>query len=458
MGIFYLFDTARQLSDSAEPSSHFGSLLATLQTGHPFGEVFLGLTLFLVLLLFGCAVWMFRLSRVLKRRESAHQQDVQSKSHQIQMLQQKINSFEEARDGYLNLITNMSFVMKNVNFQQKLEDLVESLSSLLKNILNTDTAEFYIYHPEEDLFRKVDARGQPSTERIGFPMGKGLVGTAAKDEMILTRDHFNRKHLDDDETPKTSRKLWMAAPILFEKQILGVIAVGETRSPTGTEKEFLGIVAQIAGVVLHHQSFLIRARQNADTDVLTGLHNRRYFYRMSRRLVEKATQENTPISLLLIDLDHFKQYNDTNGHDEGDRLLIEFGGLLRRCTPEDAVVARYGGEEFIVMLPNLSTEEGHRYGEYLRRAVQNHPFPHREKQPFGFISISGGVASFPNHGRSIQEVIRLADAALYRGKESGRNRVLVHSSCLSVMDDGEPAIFGLAQQEERLEERRRKAV
>jgi diguanylate cyclase (GGDEF)-like protein len=214
-----------------------------------------------------------------------------------------------------------------------------------------------------------------------------------------------------------------------------VIAIGQPGSSNGTEKDLLSIVAQIAGVVLYHQSFLISARRNADTDVLTGLHNRRYFYRMSRRFVEKATQEQTSISILLIDLDYFKQYNDTNGHDEGDRLLIEFGGLLRGCAPDDAVVARYGGEEFIVMMPNVSTEDAVRYAEYLRNAIANHPFPHREKQPFGFLSISGGVACFPNHGRSIQEVVRLADTALYKAKESGRNRIVAHSSYLFDADE-----------------------
>jgi diguanylate cyclase (GGDEF)-like protein len=257
--------------------------------------------------------------------------------------------------------------------------------------------------------------------------------------MIITTEYFNRQHLYDDGPSGRFRRLWMAAPIQFEKQILGVIAIGEPTTCNGTEKDLLSIVAQITGVVLYHQSFLVRARHNADTDVLTGLHNRRYFYRKSRRFVENATKERASISILLIDLDYFKHYNDTNGHDEGDRLLIEFGGLLRGCTPDDAVVARYGGEEFIVMLPNVSTEDAYRYAEYLRNAVANHPFPHREEQPSGFLSISGGIACFPNHGRSIQQVIRLADTALYKAKNSGRNRIEKHSSDLFVGEGIPPA-------------------
>jgi|GEM_PF-962230 len=429
-------DTAGQLSDSAEPtSSRLGSLLATIHNSHFLGEIFLVATILLVLLLLLSTVWMFRLTRALNKRESSLHRDVQLKNRQIQMLQHKTSSFDDARDGYLNLITNMSFVLRNVDFRQKTEDLAGTITSLVKNILHTDVVEFYTYDPEEDFLKRVDGPGHDTTGEVLRPMGKGLVGTAAKDRMIITNDYFNRKHLYHDRRAKPNRRLWMAAPILFEKQVLGVIAIGEPGSCNGTEKDLLSIVAQIAGVVLYHQSFLVRARRNADTDVLTGLHNRRYFYRMSRRFVERASQEKTSISILMIDVDFFKQYNDTSGHDEGDRLLIEFSGLLRGCTPDDAVVARYGGEEFIVMLPNVSTEDAFQYAEYLRNAVANHPFPHREKQPFGFLSISGGIASFPNHGRSIQEVVRLADAALYKAKESGRNRIVSHRSCLSLADD-----------------------
>lgn len=432
-------DAATQLSDSAElTSSRLGSLLATTHTFSFFEEIFLFTAVLLVVLLLWSTVWMFRLNRTLNKREESLHRDVQLKNREIQVLQHKIGSFNDAREGYLNLITNMSFVMRNVDFRQKIEDLAGTISSLVKNILRTDVVEFYTYDPEEDVLKRVDGHGQSARGQVVRPMGKGLVGTAAKDRRIITNEHFNRKHLCHDGGPVANGRLWMAAPILFEKQLLGVLAIGEPSSPNGTEKDLLSILAQTAGVVLYHQSFLIRARRNADTDVLTGLHNRRYFYRMSRSFVEKATQDRTTISILLIDVDFFKHYNDTSGHDEGDRLLIEFGGLLRGCAPEDAVVARYGGEEFIVMMPDVSSDDAFQYAEYLRDSVANHPFPHREKQPFGFLSISGGIACFPNHGRSIQEVVRLADRALYKAKEGGRNRIVSHSSSLFIADETSP--------------------
>ena len=102
-------------------------------------------------------------------------------------------------------------------------------------------------------------------------------------------------------------------------------------------------------------------------------------------------------------------------------------------------VARYGGEEFIVLLPGSSAADAFKYAERLREAIASHPFPHRENQPFRFLSISGGIASFPDHERSIQGVIRLADEALYRAKESGRNRILVHNTSLASNQDREAA-------------------
>ena len=184
MRILQAFDTARQLSDSAEPtSSRLGSLLATIHTFNFFGEIFLVTTILLVLLLLLSTVWMFRLSRTLNKRESTLHRDVQLKNRQIQILQHKISSFDDARAGYLNLITNMSFVMRNVDFRQKIEDLAATVSSLVKNILHTDVVEFYTYDPEDDVLKRVNGHGKGARGQVVRPMGKGLVGTAAKDRM-----------------------------------------------------------------------------------------------------------------------------------------------------------------------------------------------------------------------------------------------------------------------------------
>jgi diguanylate cyclase (GGDEF)-like protein len=151
---------------------------------------------------------------------------------------------------------------------------------------------------------------------------------------------------------------------------------------------------------------------------------------MAQNFVEKAIREGTPISIFLFDIDNFKHYNDTNGHDEGDKLLRELSEIVRTVTRKNSVIVRYGGEEFIVMLPGITKEDALIYAERLREKIAEYPFMHRENQPLGCVSISGGVASFPIDGDSIYKVIQLADMSLYKAKSEGRNRVIMHQPYL----------------------------
>ena len=143
----------------------------------------------------------------------------------------------------------------------------------------------------------------------------------------------------------------------------------------------------------------------------------------------------------MFDIDHFKQYNDSNGHEEGDKLLMELSQLVQEYTRKTSVVARrrWRNSSF------SCRDSGHgsiRVCERLREVIASHSFPHREGQPFGFLSISGGIATFPDHERSIQSVIRLADEALYKAKNSGRNRIVVHNSSLnSARETGAPSFL-----------------
>jgi diguanylate cyclase (GGDEF)-like protein len=373
-----------------------------------------------------------RISRnaALREKEARQQSILQTNPRQLQMLSDKIQKLEDINRSYLHLITNISHVVKKINAKQKLEEIVFIFSHLVKNILETDAVEFYIYDQANNLLKRVPLRGANGKSLPTCPMGRGLVGRAASDQVITTKEYFNRIQSDQNQRAAGDEKLSMAAPIIFEKRLLGVIAIGTPKLPDGSN-HLLRIIAEIAAVALHNQLYLTDAKQKAETDPLTGLYNRRYFHHVSRKFVERAITEQTPISIFLFDIDHFKKYNDSNGHEEGDKLLMELSQLVQEYTRKTSVVARYGGEEFIVLLPGIPAMDAFKYAERLREVIATHPFPHREGQPFGFLSISGGIATFPDHERSIQGIIRLADEALYKAKESGRNRILVHQSTLA---------------------------
>lgn len=373
-------------------------------------------------------------------RETHQQSDAQAHYRQVKILSDKVQKLEELNRSYLHLVTNISHVVKKINAKQSLEDIVFIFHHLVRNIVETDTVEFYVYERSESLLKRIPMRGGNGKGLPACPMGRGLIGRAASDQAITTREYFNRRQGNEGKRTAGEENLWMAAPILFEKRLLGVIGIGKPKLAEGAN-HLLRIIAEISGVALHNQLFLTDARQKAETDPLTGLYNRRYFHQVSRKFVEKAITDQSPISVFLFDIDHFKQYNDSNGHEEGDKLLMELSQLVQSYTRKTSVVARFGGEEFIVLLPGIGSADAFKYAERLREAIASHPFPHREGQPFGFLSISGGIASFPDHERSIQGVIRLADEALYRAKESGRNRIGVHDPSLNSHKDGKAAPF-----------------
>lgn len=158
-------------------------------------------------------------------------------------------------------------------------------------------------------------------------------------------------------------------------------------------------------------------------DPLTGLYNRRFFNDALHRELQRSTRRDTPVALLMIDLDHFKRVNDEMGHEAGDRLLREVAAMLRRGVRAEDVIARYGGEEFMVLLPETGLAEGQVLAERLRRAFKDLEV-HHGGQSLGRLTFSVGVAARPESGDSPERLIQAADAALYRAKREGRDRVV----------------------------------
>jgi diguanylate cyclase (GGDEF)-like protein len=157
-------------------------------------------------------------------------------------------------------------------------------------------------------------------------------------------------------------------------------------------------------------------------DALTGLFNHQYFQDYLKAEIKRCQRTKRLFSLLFFDLDHFKCYNDTHGHQKGDRLLSQLSDILRDFVRESDIVARYGGEEFVIILPDTSKEGAKIVAEKLRTQIENYPFSGRELQPQGKVTTSIGIASYPEDGLDRSAIIRNADAAMYRAKNSGRNR------------------------------------
>lgn len=159
------------------------------------------------------------------------------------------------------------------------------------------------------------------------------------------------------------------------------------------------------------------------TDDLTGIYNHRFFIEQLTREVERHKRYSTPLSLLMIDIDYFKHYNDTNGHLAGDQVLKAIAVLIERGVRQTDIVARYGGEEFSAILTNTGKEGALEIAERVRKSVSDARFPNEIAQPNKDLTISVGAATFSSSISTLIDLIREADHALYKAKNRGRNRI-----------------------------------
>jgi two-component system, cell cycle response regulator len=180
---------------------------------------------------------------------------------------------------------------------------------------------------------------------------------------------------------------------------------------------------------LHAQRLAERARQAdvyeklAQTDGLTELHNYRFFQQRLSIELNRAQRFNRPLSLIMLDLDHFKAYNDIYGHQAGDQALRQLARLLRHSSRGYDLVARYGGDEFVIILPETSRKMAAEVAERIRGAVEKAGVEGPRQDPSGHFTASLGIASFPEDATEMGELIRKADLALYHAKTRGRNCV-----------------------------------
>lgn len=167
-----------------------------------------------------------------------------------------------------------------------------------------------------------------------------------------------------------------------------------------------------------------RTHRRAITDPLTRLYNFGFFRQRLDDELARAEETEDLVSLVIFDIDHFKHYNDTNGHQEGNVVLSGVARIMKETGRRGDILARYGGEEFVALLYGATNDEAARFAETVREAIEAEPFAGGEKQPEGRVTVSAGVATFPSDARHAEALLQEADARLYRAKKQGRNRVV----------------------------------
>jgi diguanylate cyclase (GGDEF)-like protein len=216
-------------------------------------------------------------------------------------------------------------------------------------------------------------------------------------------------------------------PLLARDDMLGMLRLREDPDATAEARErfeYLAVsVADHLALALANLKLRERLQFQAVRDPLTGLFNRRYLDETLTRELQRAARHGYSIGVIMLDVDHFKQINDTYGHSAGDTMLAAIGAFLQGHTRGEDIACRYGGEEFTLVLPAASLEDTYARAEEIRLGAQQLSVRYKD-HTLDKISISLGVATFPAHGTTIGALLRAADAALYRAKTQGRNRTI----------------------------------
>jgi len=293
------------------------------------------------------------------------------------------------------------------------------------NLIETQKMDLYALIDTYNRVRdgKIQTRIMQLIKSLHFPCheSSGLIYEALHEVNSLSIKSDNEKYKNDILVQKLKLKDFIVAPLWSKNKPLGLIILDNyvtLQSVTEEEIRILNMfINQAAGAIQNSKTYedtLIRAH----SDTLTSLWNYGYFcYKLDEEIIKAKSKKNT-LSVLMIDIDDFKKFNDSFGHQAGDQALKKVSAALKKCSRKIDLVSRYGGEEFAMILPNTSKKESLRIGERIRATIEKQEIHGRS------LTISVGSASFPQDTDDKENLIKKADLALYKAKSEGKNRVV----------------------------------
>lgn len=219
----------------------------------------------------------------------------------------------------------------------------------------------------------------------------------------------------------------MSVPIKVNDKVVGVFDIQRrAKIPYSNDNfELFTSIGNLISIAYTNASLLKQAQDLSVTDELTSIHNRRYLNEVLQKEFNRSRRYGRDMSLIMLDIDNFKNYNDTHGHFQGDEILKGVAKILLNASRSEIdCTARFGGEEFMLVLPETDKKDALKTAERIRQLIENHPFLYREQQPLGKITASIGVASIPIDANDLHTLLERVDAALYFAKHNGRNLVV----------------------------------
>jgi diguanylate cyclase (GGDEF)-like protein len=342
---------------------------------------------------------------------------LQTASGQVAVAVENARLFAEQqrRAKYLAFLNNISkTAISSQDAEQMLDEIVTEIQ---KNFELDHIGIGMLDYATKEIEIRAEAGTTNLALRKRIPLGVGIMGKVARaNEMILVQKADGGHLLG--VLPNARSVLCL--PLTYGETLLGVLNIESVNEQAFKDQDVLILrtLADLLATALHNAFVFQKLQQQSITDGLTGIKTRRFFLEAVQGEWKRASRSGRPFSVVMIDLDKFKEVNDGMGHLEGDLVLARVGRLLEQKCRQSNVVARYGGDEFVILMPETGIEQAQILSERLRLWVATDPMLNERH-----ISGSFGVASFPLHGSTVEDIMRVADAGMYVSKHAGGNRV-----------------------------------
>lgn len=367
-------------------------------------------------------------------------QEIKIQSEELELEREKLNNLLQRLKGNLKEIDKKNRMLNEIyNLSLKigrslsLEDELDIIINVTGKFLKTDFAVIDLIDEKSKELKFKVSRGNLPTGVLHSDKKKiddSLLSEVVKTGKSIVIDDLNKPEFQDYSfliEKKISSLLLV--PLNVQEKTMGVFTCGYAQPMEFKEDEmqFLTLISSRAALSINNARLHEEIKRLAITDGLTGLYNYRYFQETLTKEIKKGKRLNQVISLLIIDIDHFKDFNDTFGHQEGDNLLQRLAMLLNFQIRQTDVIARYGGEEFVIIVPGTPKESAFLLGERIRKEVEENIFTPEDTYRLEVtspVTISVGVATFPDDADNQKDLIKCADNALYEAKRTGRNKVV----------------------------------
>lgn len=376
-------------------------------------------------------------------------------ARKIRTERELIHAQEELK--YKKVLEEKSFIIEKTN--QQLEKTVKELSVLyevsqmisstlepdeLYNImldvvktLGFNEFALLVFDDETHKLTVKTAYGFKDNQKVKdlvFELGEGISGIVAqKRQPVYIKDTTREDTYLHYKGEKQEEGSFFSIPLISHERLMGVMNFTRpgVDSFSTNEIRLLNSLANQIAIAMENTRLYAKTKELSVTDELTHIYNRRHFQNMLQMEWRRAKRFNRNISLLMVDVDHFKEYNDSYGHLEGDQVLKTIAQVLADNVREVDTVARYGGEEFSIILTHTDAEDAYQVAQKLCALVAAYPFRDESKNIDTPVTVSIGVATYPEDAVNMEDLINHADIALYKAKNQGRNRVVSYQEAIS---------------------------